>query len=293
MPTLDPFCSPQARARFIAKYDAVVADWPVPCEERDVRTEFGTTHVIVSGPASAPPLVLLHGAAATALMWRPVIEELSATYRCYCVDTIIEGNKSIASRRIVGKANLVTWLKQVFASLGIEHANVVGLSFGGWLAANLAVQSPQLVDRLVLLCPAATFAPIVTEFYRGVFTSVLLRSPERARRFMQWMSSTPNVESDPTADLIITALLSGSRSIPPGLVAPTVLPDDVLRRISAPTTVVIGDREVIYRGGPRAALARAQKLIPNVHTHLMVGANHMLTIDAPRQLADELLSALG
>jgi pimeloyl-ACP methyl ester carboxylesterase len=101
------------------------------------------------------------------------------------------------------------------------------------------------------------------------------------------------VESDPTAELIIAALLSGSRSIPPGLVVPTVLSDDVLRRISAPTTVVIGDREVIYRGGPRAAIARAQKLIPNVHTHLMVGANHMLTIDAPRQLADELLSALG
>jgi pimeloyl-ACP methyl ester carboxylesterase len=248
---------------------------------------------LVWGADGPPPLVLLHGAAATAVMWRPVIEKLSATYRCYCVDTIVEGNKSIASRRIRRRANLVAWLKQVFAALGVENARVVGLSYGGWLAANLAVQSPELVNRLVLLCPAATFAPIVTEFYRGVLTSVLLTSPERARRFMQWLSSTPDVESDPTADLIITALLSGSRSIPPGLAPPTVLSDDVLRRISAPTTVVIGDREVIYRGGPRAAIARAQKLIPNVHTHLMVGANHMLTIDAPRQLADELLSALG
>ena len=79
MPKLDPFRTPQARARFIEKYDAVVADWPVPCEERDVRTGFGTTHVIVSGPETGPPLVLLHGAGATAAMWRPVIEALSAT----------------------------------------------------------------------------------------------------------------------------------------------------------------------------------------------------------------------
>ena len=292
MPKLDPFRSLQARARFIEKYDAVVADWPVPCEERDVRTEFGTTHVIVSGADSAPPLILLHGAAATAVMWRPVIEELSATYRCYCVDTIIEGNKSVASRRILGKVKLVTWLHQLFAALDIENARVVGLSYGGWLAANLAVQSPELVNRLVLLCPAATFAPITVEFYRGVFTSNLLRSPDRARRFMQWLASTPNVESDPTADLILAALLS-SKSLPTGATPPTVLSDDTLRRISAPTTVVIGDREVIYRGGPRAAIARAQALIPNVHTHLMVGANHMLTIDAPRQLADELLQALA
>jgi len=292
MANLDPFRSPELRAQFIAKYDAVVADWPVPCEERDVRTEFGTTHVVVSGPESAPPLVLLHGAAATAVMWRPVIEALSATYRCYCIDTIIEGNKSIATTRSLGKTKLVAWLRQVFAALDIEQARVVGLSYGGWLAANLAVQSPELVNRLVLLCPAATFTPITLEFYRGVLSANLRRSPERARRFIQWLSSTSNVESDPTADLIVTALLSG-KSVPTGLTPPTVLSDDTLRRITAPTTVVIGDREVIYRGGPRAALARAQKLIPNVHTHLMVGANHMLTIDCPKELADELQKALA
>jgi pimeloyl-ACP methyl ester carboxylesterase len=289
---LDPFRTPQARARFIEKYDAVVVNWPVDCEERDLGTEFGTTHVIVSGPESAPPLVLLHGAGATAVMWRPVIEALSATYRCYCVDTIIEGNKSIATRRSLGKAKLVAWLRQVFAALDIEQASVVGLSYGGWLAANLAVQSPEIVNRLVLLCPAATFAPITREFYRGLLSAGLRRSPDRARRFMQWMASTPNVESDPTADLIVTALLSG-KALQTGLTPPTVLSDDTLRRIGVPTTVVIGDREVIYRGGPRAALDRAQKLIPDVQTHLIGGANHMLTIDCPKELVGEMLKALA
>ncbi len=291
MAKLDPFRTPQLRARFIGKYDAIVAAWPVPCEERDVETEFGTTHVIVSGPETGPPLVLLHGAAATAVMWQPIIEELSATYRCYCVDTIIEGNKSVISRRIVGKTKLFTWLRQTFEALGVENARVAGLSYGGWMAANLAVLSPELVNRLVLLCPAGTFAPIVREFYRRLFPSMVLRSPERARLFVQWLSATPQVESHPTADLIITALLSGS-GVPPGLATPGVLTDDELRRITAPTTVVIGEWEKIYRGGPRAALARAQ-LIPDVHAHLINGANHMLTVDAPRQLTDVMLKALA
>jgi pimeloyl-ACP methyl ester carboxylesterase len=291
MAKLDPFRSPQARAQFIAKYDAVVAGWPVDCEERDIGTEFGTTHVIVSGPESAPPLVLLHGAAATAVMWRPVIKALSATYRCYCVDTITEGNKSVATRRSLGKAKLVTWLRQLFAALEIKNARVVGLSYGGWLAANLSAHSPELVNRLVLLCPAATFAPIVVEFYRGVFSASLLRSPDRARRFMQWLSSTPDVDSDPVADLITTNLMS-NRMLPTTVTPPTVLSDDTLRRIKAPTTVLIGDREVIYRGGPAAALARAQKLIPNVRVQLVPGANHMLTLDAPELVVNEMTTAL-
>ena len=113
MAKLDPFRNPEARARFIEKYNAIVAGWPVACEERDVETEFGTTHVIVSGAEAAPPLILLHGAGATAAMWRPVIEALSTTYRCYCIDTIFEGNKSIASKRSLGKAKFVAWLRQV------------------------------------------------------------------------------------------------------------------------------------------------------------------------------------
>jgi pimeloyl-ACP methyl ester carboxylesterase len=292
MARLDPFRSPQLRARFIEKYDAIVADWPVPCHERDVRTEFGSTHVIVSGPESAPPLVLLHGASTTALMWRPVIERLSTDYRCYCVDTIVEGNKSMLTRRLIGKTRLLTWLREVFVALGVGNARVVGLSYGGWMAANLASQSPGLVNRLVLLCPAATLAPIVGEFYRRVFSATLRHSPERAREFVNWLSTTPTVVADPVVDLAMTGLVSG-RNVPPGVAPPSVLSDDALRRIQAPTTVVIGDREVIYRGGPHAALARAQRLIPEVSTHLVAGANHMLFVDCPESLNDLLVEALA
>lgn len=291
MAKLDPFRDPRARDDFIAKYDAVLRSWPVEYEERDLATEFGTTHVIVSGAESAPPVILLHGAAATATMWGPVIEALSAKYRCYCIDTIIEGNKSIASRRTVGTTKLVAWIRQVFSALEVQQARVVGLSYGGWLAANLAIQAPDIVNRLVLLCPAATFAPIVLQFYRGVFSASLTRSPNRARAFVQWLSTTPTVNTDPAADLIVTALLS-NKPVPTGLTPPTVLSDETLRQISMPTTVLIGDREVIYRGGPHAAIARARRLIPDVRAHLIPGAGHMLTVDCSGELADELLTAL-
>jgi pimeloyl-ACP methyl ester carboxylesterase len=136
MVKLDPFRSPELRAQFIAKYDAVMRSWPVAYEELDVATAFGATHVIVSGPTSAPPLVLLHGAATTAAMWSSIIAPLSESHRCYCIDTITDANKSVATKRVRAVADYVDWLRQSFAALELENARVAGLSYGGWLAGT-------------------------------------------------------------------------------------------------------------------------------------------------------------
>jgi len=291
MPNLEPFRNPKARAQFIDEYNAIIRNWPVACEEQDVETTFGTTHVVVCGPESAPPLVLLDGASATATMWSPITAALGESCRCYCVDTITDVNKSVSTRRVGGVADYVAWLREVFSALGIENARIAGLSYGGWLSALLAVYAPELVNRLVLLCPAATLAPLTTQFYVRVLSANLLRSRALTRQALQWMSSTPNAISDSVVALIATSMLS-SRTVGSQLRPPTVLTDDELRRISAPTTVLIGSQEVIYRGGPEAALARAKTLIPNVRTELIPGANHILTLDAPEAVVAEMTAAL-
>ena len=74
---------------------------------------------------------------------------------------------------------------------------------------------------------------------------------------------------------------------------PNVFTDEELRRISVPTTVMIGDHEVIYRGGAQAALSRAQRLIPNVRTHLLPNASHLLPLDCPEVLVEKVREALA
>jgi pimeloyl-ACP methyl ester carboxylesterase len=291
MANLSPFRGPQERVQFIAKYESVMRSWPVPCEERDVETAYGHTHIAVSGSPSAPPLVLLHGAGATLLMWHPIIADLSNSYRCYCIDTITEANKSVATRRVRGLADYVDWLQQIYSGLGIARARVVGLSYGGWLAAMLALHAPECVSHLVLLCPAATLAPLRLEFFARMMPPGMLRSIPLARRSLQWLSVTPDAASDPVVDVIAETLMV-CRPIRPGIVLPTVLTDPELSRLPSRTTVLIGDRDVIYRGGPTTALARAQQHIPFGHTQLLPNAGHLLTLDCPQLLTTEILAAL-
>ena len=65
-----PFTSQQARDCYLAHYDAMERYWPIESENRMVATEHGTTFMRVSGPAGAPPLVLLPGGQSTSRVWR-------------------------------------------------------------------------------------------------------------------------------------------------------------------------------------------------------------------------------
>jgi pimeloyl-ACP methyl ester carboxylesterase len=290
MANLEPFRSPTDRARFIERYDAVMTLWPVGFSDEVVVTSFGSTHVVLSGAEDAPPLVLLHGAATTAAAWMPAIAALSRSYRCFCIDTITDGNKSVATKRVNGAPDFVMWLREVFSALGIGNARVGGLSYGGWLAALLAVHAPDLVNRLVLICPAGTFTPLTAGFMVRVLTASLLRSKTLVDRAIQWMSTTPDAASDPVLTLVGANLLT-CRTLRAELPQPVKLADEELRRITVPTTVVIGDHEILYRGGAQAALARARTLIPDVRTELVPNAGHVLTLDAPEVVIKALLAS--
>ena len=75
------FRTPEGEAAYLAAYDAAMKLWPVPYEEMDIPGRFGMTHVVVSGPQDAPPLVLLHGYMATLMMWSLNIVDFSKNYR--------------------------------------------------------------------------------------------------------------------------------------------------------------------------------------------------------------------
>ena len=51
------FKTSEGEARFLAAYDNEMKSWPVPYEQVDLRSRFGTTHVVVCGPKTAPPTV--------------------------------------------------------------------------------------------------------------------------------------------------------------------------------------------------------------------------------------------
>ena len=175
----------------------------------------------------------VEGGAAQQLTFGPYFDSdpaISPDGRYVVFATITDANKSVAVSPIGGAADYVDWLQQILSALGVTQARVAGLSYGGWLAALLALHAPERVSHLLLLCPAATLAPLPVQFFARMLPAGLLRSRFLARRAVQWMSTTPDAMSDPVVELIaenFVACRPMRREI-----WPTVLTDDELRRLS-------------------------------------------------------------
>src|SRR5580692_532951 len=116
---LPRFKSDASRARYMAAYDAVLRDWPIPYEELDVPTRLGPTHVIASGPPDAPPLVLLPSFAGSATVWRLNVAGLSRRYRTYAVDVIGQPGKSQAPQRLEDRSQYAQWCTDLLDGLGV------------------------------------------------------------------------------------------------------------------------------------------------------------------------------
>ena len=125
------FRTPEGQAAFLAAYDAAMKMWPVPYEALEIPTRFGMTHVIVSGPEDAPPLVLLHGYWATSTMWSPNIADFSKEYRIYAIDVMGQPSKSIPNEPVRNAADYVTWLTATLDALHLGRISLVGRTRSG------------------------------------------------------------------------------------------------------------------------------------------------------------------
>ncbi|MEZ0131398.1 alpha/beta fold hydrolase, partial [Flavobacterium sp. LBUM151] len=88
------FHTKKEKTAYISSYNKSLKLWDVPYTEEDVKTSFGTAHVVMAGPKNEKPLVLLHGMDASSTMWYPNIKALAKNHRIYAIDFIMEPGKS-------------------------------------------------------------------------------------------------------------------------------------------------------------------------------------------------------
>lgn len=119
----------------------------VTIERRQI--EAGTACISYQVAGVGKPVILVHGLSGSGRWWAKNITPLAQQFRTYAVDLIRFGGSRGLQEFVLDEAarSITRWMDQ----LGIARASIIGHSMGGFIAADLAADFPDRVERLVLV----------------------------------------------------------------------------------------------------------------------------------------------
>ena len=226
-------------------------------------------------------------------MWAPILPTLAASHRVVAPDLRGFGGTPQPGEAYADADDVAHLLDE----LGIERAAVVGSSFGGRVALELATRHPERVDSLVLLCTA----------YRGLEVNdpVLLAFGEREDELLEardvdgavalnldlWV--VPGVPPEVRDDVARMQRRAFEVQLAADALDPGPRPERVdvdPTSVTAPTLVVSGALDVAHHREIARLLARE---IPGAELVELDWAGHLPSIERPEETAALLLSRLG
>lgn len=269
-------------------YDKALRLWNIPYTEEDIKTSFGTAHIVIAGPKNGKSLILLHGMDASSTMWYPNIKALTKNHRVYAIDFLMEPGKSNLTTKSLSSEEIAIWYNEIFTHYKLKKFDIVAASRGGWIATLLATKKPNSIDKIVLLSPAQTFKFIDQV---GKTTSALMLklfpSEKKFGKTLKTFSTHPeNISRIYQRQFYLANKYAKSNS---SMLKMHPFSNKDLESIQNPVLVLIGDKDVI---NSEESLERAQKYLVNSKTKIIKDAGHFLTIDQPKTVNDAVINFL-
>ncbi len=238
-----------------------------------------------------PFLLLINGLGFGRWAWFKQVPTLSRHFRTITFD--IRGEHSLSH----GVADLCAEVVALLDHLGVEKTHVLGTSLGGFVAQKLALERPDLVDRLVLVCTSyGAREPQPMSFQaRGKMLGGGSLNPESAARqgLEGATSDSYRAEHPEEFDLILHWRLADSSSLSDyyqQMMAGTTFDAAfAVRNITSPTLVIHGDQDLYIPVANAAALAEA---IPDARLRVLDGAGHLVFIEQAEEVNEEIISFL-
>jgi 4,5:9,10-diseco-3-hydroxy-5,9,17-trioxoandrosta-1(10),2-diene-4-oate hydrolase len=257
---------------------ALIDKMIVSVDQGEVNVDSVKTAYLSAGSGNC--VICLHGAGAGAVTWYPSIGPISKSFHVVAPDIVGYG-ESDKPNAAYDRPYFSNWLKGFLIEMKIPKAHIIGLSQGGAIALQFAIDNPKMVDKLVLVDSAGlgakvSFWPFVGMLWMNSFPSSM------ANRFNSPYILHKPENRDPNHGLYSVAVIKyagGKNAFKQGRgSAVSKIPEELLQQIKNETLIVWGKDDKLFSA---EYCEIAAKIIPNAKFHSIQNAGHLPLMDQP------------
>ena len=268
--------SKQSEALLMELYDKQLKSLNIKHEDLYVDTRFGKAHVVKYGNLDGKPLLVIHGGNNTTPYSLRYFSTLPSHFCIYAVDTV--GHPGKSSQTVVSHKTMEygEWASDVITSLGFEKMNCVGGSFGGGILAKLMCVAPEKVEKAILIVPAgianvSTFNLMAT---MGVpmICYIITKKDKWLKKAVMPMAMDEKKIDDATYEMVKFSF--EHVAVKAGM--PSNVKAEDMQKYTGPALVIVSEHDNMFPS--KKVIAKAEKMILNLKTHVLKGQGHMFSL---------------
>lgn len=272
------------------------AETIAPKTGRFVATAAGRIYIVENGPVGRVPVLLFHGTAGWSALWAETQRQLAAAgFRSIAFDIPPFGFSDKAADGKYDRTSQAARVVALLDALAIDHAVLVGHSYGGGPAAEVVLRAPERVAGLVLLDaalgldtePADPPAVLKVPFLREVILSATATNPLATRWLLSTLLARKEAATADTARMLQLPMTIRGTTPSMGRWAESFMGFDAgalsskpasYGAISVPTMIVWGDADTVT---PLAQGRQLAAIIPDARLEIIPGVGHIPHLEDP------------
>lgn len=237
----------------------------------------GTNVRVLEGGSGSPVVVLHHDIGTPERL--PFYDALAARHKVILPIHPGWGMNSERPEWARSVRDIAAMYRMHLAAQGVEKAHLVGLGFGGWIAAEMATMAPNDTGRLALV-GAMGVQP--TEGF--IMDMAIYGYLDYARAFFHDEAKFTEVWGEPDGDMLenfdICREMCFRVAWKPYMFSHTL--PNLLQSVPNPALLVWGEDDQVV---PISSCERYMAALPNARQETVAGAGHAVDMEKPDQLA--------
>ncbi len=258
--------SEEGKNEILNLYDQKLKGLNINYNYKAVETSFGKTNLIITGDASKPPILVVHGSNGCAPIALETYSGLESNFQIFAVDVLAQPNKSSETRLSMKNEDYGKWLNEVIDNLKLKNVTLAGFSFGGLIILKTLEFNETNIKEVFLTAPAYIVNGNPLKALFKVFIPMKRYIKTRRVKYVERFLTEVFTEKDTFAVQFLSKVFLYFKM---DFTPVPVIKTQTAKLIKTSITVIAAKNDLMFPG--KKMINRANKIFPSLKQTIFLG----------------------